>query len=224
MTPNPNPSDASGFAIALSFFLYAAVWVAAPGNYFTGIALTSDGALACYTMALLLLAIGVYCFGSELSNREVSTFLKEVVAGNLPKGTWGSPSSMAWEYGGIAFGSIILSSAVHLIGIELLDATGVVGGIIKVVVLVSLVIPVMFFASTADELAIKPLLLTPASRLTEASETEVSETTENISRAQTTGGLLSLAKPVAVGIIVVGDFLGALYMFWQIITRILGAI
>lgn len=223
-----NGSDMSGFAVALGFIIYAAIWLAAPGNYFTGVERTSDGALVSYIVALISLAVGVMGMGLELSNKEVSAFIGRLLRGGVPRGVYEGPSSEAWTNLGITVGTLILSGVLYLIGIELFDLTGVIGGIVKVVVLLSLAIPVWFFAWFLDELITKPLLLSPAKRLAESPEPPPDNPSTvdagNTSRLQASGGPMGAVRGLAGIIVPVADFLGALFLFWQIISRILETI
>lgn len=222
--PNDNLSDASGVAISIGFFIYAAIWVLSIGTYFD-ISQTSDAALGCYIVALLVLAFGVVNLGMELANKEISSFLKRVVTGNLPAGVWGRPSATTWEYAGITVGVLILVLIVHLIGIELFDPTGIASGIIKLTILSLFSLVVLGIACVLDELLIKPLLITPAYNLADVPKIPEHQATQRGDDSQSVNYVNKAfaSRRVGLGLLLVGEVLGGLYTLWQIVLGIFGA-
>lgn len=224
-TTSDSSSDMSGFAVALGFVIYATIWLIAPGNYFVEVDRTSDTALVSYLVALVSVAIGIMGMGFELSDKTVSTFIGRLVRGNVPRDVYDSPSSSAWGNLGIAVGTLILPTAlIHLVGIELLDLTGAIGSAVKIVVMLSVAIPVWFFAWFVDDIIIKPLFQTPAKRLLELPNDTA--TSKSHAAAETEGrvGLSGIVRRTGGLIVPVADFVAALYLFWQIIAWIIETI
>lgn len=221
-----DPSEEfSGIALSIGFIVYAAIWVLSVGRYFN-IASTSDFALGCYIVALLALAVGVVGMGFELANKEVSVFLKRAVTGNLPTGIWGRPSASTWENLGMTAGMLVVVVIIHLIGIELFDASGVASGIVKVVVLICVGFVVMGLATVIDTLLIKPLITVPAYRLSEIARLYEHQEVQHDNHSQS-GNLVRTTHPfrrVGVVILVAGDILGAIYTFWQVVSGIWNSI
>lgn len=228
--PSTSNSDASGFAVDLGFLIYAGVWFLAPVTYFNATP-NSKAALICLIVALILLALGIIFLGFELADKKISAFLLRLVTGGLPAGLWGRPSAETWQNIGIAIGSLTLSAVIHLIGINLFGATGVWGGVVKVIVLITLPLAIMFFVSAVDELLIKPLLVIPAHRLAEVPEGEFHypqvEAGNNIKksvRLRNRGGLLQGMKRLSAGFIVVGEIAASALVLWRIVVAILRVI
>lgn len=225
---NDNLTDASGIATSIGFFIYAAIWVLSIGRYFD-ISSTSDAALGCYIVALFILAIGIVTLGIELANKEVSSFLKRVVTGNLPSGLWGRPSAATWEAVGATGAVLIFVFIVHLIGIVLFDPTGIASGIIKLTILLLFSFVVLGVTVILDELVIKPLVITPAHQLAEVPEIPEYQATQrgndsgDDSKTVNYGRRPFASRRVGIGILLIGEVLGGGYTLWQIVFGIFGA-
>lgn len=157
-------SQLSGFSIAFGFLVLGVLCLAAPDSYF-GYARGSEAALVFYIFAALFMLISVAGFFSELANREIASFLKALITGRLPNSIWGSPSAETWNNLGAGVACLIPSFLIHMVGIELLDPTGVVEAIVRLLALVLLSPAVVMLTGFVDELIIQPFLVTPARRL-----------------------------------------------------------
>lgn len=227
MSTPTKSGDLSGFGVSLSFLLYSLIWLAAPVSYF-GIAPESKGALLCYVVAAMSLVVGVAGAGFELENKEVFAFVKRLFTRNLPPGLWGSPGPATFANAGITFALFVFAAVIHIVGVGILEATGLAGAVVKVLVLLVCATVMLGVAATLDELLIKPLILTPARNLAELSgapnDPSPSQGESASHLQQVNEGGLSIAKSLGAGFLVVGNVVGVLYTFWEVATSILAAI
>jgi hypothetical protein len=159
----------SGFGIALALLIVSVLLILAPR--YLGVPRDSFVALGFYAIATVVLMLTVLGLGRELSNPNISAFLRELFFGELPSSLWGSPSSNAWVSAGITMSFLLPLGFLHLIAPRILGLRGVVGLIAKSLTLVlasfCAFLVSLGFALTIDELLIKPFLVTPAANLAE---------------------------------------------------------
>lgn len=177
-----------------------------------------------YIFETILMLISVAGFLTEHANREAASFLRAPITGNLPNGIWGSPCSDPWFNLGAPVACLIPSVLVHMIGIELLDATGIVAVGVEILALMSLTPTVIMLTGFVDELVMELLLTTPVKRLASGNYDKGGTGQATAQPSADQMNHTTLVRRLVVGFFALGQELGTIYAIVDLVQSFLAVV